>query len=248
MNGYVVLGLVMLLIGSLVGYFYVTGGAATKVIIMFGGSGAVITLSFVIAWFKKMYSVWYPFRVKIYGDRYDSFAVKEDTRGKVIKDKKRGMRFIETVNGKRYKMPEEKYIVKGQDMYIDLFDTQDQQFPINIDRHNMEDVRKFIIPESQRAYFATVTIPTVTEATKKPKDNLMQIAAMVSMAAVVTVFVAGMILGPGYLQKSWDFWNKAADDMMTQQQKALDAFKNTPIVVRCEPGEAVIERPEPPPG
>jgi len=247
MNGYVVLSLVLMLIGALVGYFFIVGTTAIKAVVMFGATGAVISACFFIVTMKKMYKTFYPLNVRVYGDRYDAFSIKDSTRGKVIKDKK-GLEYIETVGGKRYKMPPRKWIVKGDDKFVDLFDTDDQQFPIKINRDNIEAVYKEVIPENQRVFFAERVVPTVTEATKPPKSDLLYLAQLVVPMGLCVMLIVGMILAPDYWAKSWEFWGQKVSAIQAQQEEFLKTISQAPILVSCENGQATIEKPKPPPG
>ena len=247
MNTYMILGLVVVLVALVVGYFALTGGIAVQAMIMFGGAGAVIMACSFLVIQKKIYPSIFKVVVRVYAERYGGMTVIEQTRAKIVKDKK-GYEYLETVGGKRYKMVNRKYVMKGNDPYVDIFDTKIQQFPVSVDMKNLEEVHKEIISENQRAWFADQVIPNIKEITKPPKTNdLIQIAAAVSLMAVVIIFVMSMAMGPDFLQKTDEIWQKRFADLDANNKMMYDAFSQSPIKVICEGGTGSVEKPTPPP-
>jgi hypothetical protein len=282
LNGYVVLSLVLSLIGLIVAFVAIQSQAAL-VISMFVGTGAVIAGVMAVVIYKKVYPAIYPIRLRAYGERYDSFTVTDSTRVKIVRGKD-GKEYLESVSGKRFKMPDRKYIVKALgDMYVDVFDSSKQQFPITISykddgeerphiinnedelieflresypvqmsRKNIEGIRKEIIPENQRAWFADQVIPSVTEATRPPREKWMQIMEIGLIGAAIMIVIIGVVFAPDYWMKSWQFWKQRTAEveaqMVEEHNAFMDAVSQSPIVCQCPTGKADIIRPEPPPG
>ena len=281
MNTYMVLGLVVGLVALVVGYFALTGGVAVQAIIMFGAAGATITICCILVIQKKIYPSIFKVVVRVYAERYGGMTIIEQTRGKIVKDKK-GYEYLETPSGKRYKMVDRKYIMKGNDPYVDIFDTKIQQFPITLnyesvngtetlkfknkdevdtffsqvgsncpvtfDTDNLEEVHKQIISENQRAWFADQVIPNIKEITKPPMNDKIQIAAIISLMSVVIVFVMGMALGPDFLAKTNEFWQKQYSALDARNAEMYKAFSQSPITIQCNGGTGTVVKPTPPPG
>jgi len=277
MNAYIVLILILALVGAVLGYYAFTSTLAMAAI-MFSGSGAIVALCVVAAWQIKIASVMYPIKVRGYGERYDSLAVTSDTRARVVKDKK-GYEWLELINGKRFKMPNRKYMMKGKDIFVDLFDTKEQQFPITLvfkendekeskqinnerelfefvrkrpivlDRKNIEDVYKKIIPEEQRVFFADKVIPTITEATKPPTNQWMQIIPIISVVTLCAILIVGMLFVPEYWMKSEEYGRKFMSALAEKEEALKEFVATSPIVCNCPGyGKGEVEKPEPPPG
>ena len=238
MNIYIILIFVLALVGTVLGYFAFTNTLAMAAI-MFSGSGAIVVLCVVAAWHIK---------VRGYGERYDSLAVTTDTRGRVVKDKK-GYEWLELMNGKRFKMPGREFMIKGKDVYVDIFDTKEQQFAITIDKSNLEEVHKKIIPEEQRVFFADKVIPSIKEATKPPVNQWAQLIPIISVVTLCAILIVGMLFVPEYWMKSEEYGRKFMA-ALGEKETQLKAFVATsPIVCNCPgygPGE--IDKPAPPPG
>jgi len=187
----------------------------------------------------------YPVKVRGYGERYDSLAVTSDTRGRVVKDKK-GYEYIELINGKRFKMPNRKYLMKGKEIYLDLFDSKNQQFPITIDRKNIEDVRKEIIPENQRAWFADQVIPSIKEVMKPPTNPWMQLIPIISVVTLCGILIVGMLFIPEYWMKSEQYSRKFMSALNVKEQQLQEYVATSPLVCQCG-SSGTTEKPEPPP-
>lgn len=247
MNAYIVLMLILAVVGLVLGYFAMTNALALAGI-MFAGSGAIVVLCVVTAWNIKIASSMYPIKVRCYGERYDSFTVTTNTRGRVVKDKK-GYEWIELINGRRLKMPDRKYMMKGNDVYVDLFDTKEQQFPITINRDNIKDVYKKIIPEEQRVFFADKVIPTITEATRPPTNPWIQLIPVISVVTLCAILIVGMLFVPEYWMKSEEYGRKFMNALHLKEEALMDFVSTSPIVCNCPGyGAGDIEKPEPPPG
>lgn len=247
MNGYVVLALVIFMLMAVTGYVALTSPMeGIWVIIMFSGLGVGISFAgFLVV--NKIYKSVYKVVVRIYAERYDAFTIVEQCRCKVIKDKK-GYEYLESVGGKRYKMPNRKYIMKGNDPYIDIFDTKIQQFPVTVDKSNMEEVHKEIISENQRAWFADQCIPSVGESTKPPVSNIIQIATAMSIIGVVILFTVVVLMGPDFVAKMDSYWRSKYAELDAQQQTFYDKISTVPLQITCVEGKAEVVRPTPPPG
>lgn len=244
MNAYIIMILIIALIASLLGYVAFTNEMA-MIMIMFAGSGGVVVLCFVVAWQMKISNLMYPIKVRGYGERYDSFAVTSDTRGRVVKDKK-GYEWIELINGKRLKMPKRKYMMKGDSIYVDLFDTKEQQFPITIDKTNMKELYKKIIPEDQRVFFADKVIPSIKEATNPPTNQWMQIIPIISVVTLCAILIVGMLFVPEYWEKSQQYGQRFMSALGEKEKQLQDYVATSPLVCQCgDSGEIV--KPEPPP-
>lgn len=245
MNAYIILFLVIALLVSTLVYFAFSSELA-MVAIMFAGSGGVVVLCFVVAWEVKLKKTMYPVRVRGYGERYDSLAVTDDTRAKVIKDKK-GYEWLETISGKRFKMPGRKYIMKGNDMHVDLFDTKEQQFPITIDKVNLTDVHKKIIPEDQRVFFADKVIPSIEEATKPPVNQWAQLIPIISVVTLCALMIVAMLFVPEYWAKSDEYSKKFMAALNQKETQLQEYVATSPLVCHCNyDGESA--KPEAPPG
>ncbi len=277
MNGYMVFGMVMMLLMAVVGYVVLTSPIPElMIIIMFSGFGVGISFAgFMVV--NKVYKSIYKVVVRVYAERYDAFTIVEQTRCKVVKNKK-GYEYLESVGGKRYKMPNRKYIMKGNDPYIDIFDTKIQQFPVTIKyksgdknetielkneadmlafikerpiilkRNNIEDVHKEIISENQRAWFADQCIPSVGESTKPPVSNIIQIATAMSIIGVVILFTVVVLMGPDFVAKMDSYWRSKYAELDTQQQAFYDKISTVPLQITCVEGKTDVVRPTPPPG
>ncbi len=230
-NGYVILGLLLTLIGATTVFVFFVSTAIVKLIILYMGGGAVIMFAVFVAWNAKLYAQFYPLRVKAFGERYDAFTVTDDTRGKIVKDKKTGYEFIELPNGKRFKMPDRKYIMKGKDSHVNLFDTREQQFPVTLNRENLEEVHQEIIPEDQRVWFSDQVIPSIKEATRPPMSDWVQVAMIVSIIGVTILMAIGFTLGPDYLVKMNEFWGAQADKAEAKYNRFVEAIEQAPIIV-----------------
>jgi len=245
MNSYIILTLVLALVGLVAGYFAFTNQFA-MIIVMFMGSGALMTAVFMIVFFKKIYPMLFPVRLRNYGERYDSYTVTDDTRGKIVKGKD-GYEYIEMPNGRRIKMPGRQFLMKGKDAYLDLFDTKFQQFPIQINKDSLIDVKREIIPENQRVWFVDQALPMINEATKPPIDKIAQLVPIVSVFSLVVILMVSMIFVPDYWAKSWEFWKERIGEAEQQNRELLTALRKAPIVCEC-PGGSGDVKPIPPPG
>lgn len=245
MNAYIVLVLILAVVGLLLGYFAFTSQLAMAAI-MFSGSGAIVVLCVVAAWQIKIAAIMYPIRLRGYGERYDSLAVTSDTRARVVKDKK-GYEWLELINGKRFKMPARKYMMKGKDVYVDVFDTKEQQFPITIDKSNLKEVHKKIIPEEQRVFFADKVIPTITEATKPPTNQWMQIIPIISVVTLCAILIVGMLFVPEYWMKSQEYGQRFMSALAMKEQQLQEYVATGPLICQCGDGGKAV-KPEPPPG
>jgi len=247
MNFYVVVMLLMVVICSVVGYFALTSTVAMAAI-MFGGIGAALSISIIAAWNIKLADSMYPVMVRAYGERYDSLAVTDNTRARVVKDKK-GYEWLETIRGKRFKMPGREYMVKGNCVFVDLFDTKEQQFPITIKMDNMAEIHKKIIPEEQRTFFADKVIPSIKEATKPPIDKWMQLVPIISVVTLCFILITGMLFVPEYWIKSEQYSQKFFSALEDKENQLKLFVSESPIVCNCPgSGKGEIEKPEPPPG
>jgi len=277
MNAYIILIILLALVLTVLGYFALTNTLA-MIAIMFSGSGAIVVMCFVAAWQIKLSKMMYPIRVRTYGERYDSFQVTNDTRGRVTKDKK-GYEWLELINGKRLKMPNRKYLMKGDDLHVDLFDTKEQQFPITfvfkegdekvskrinnekelfdfvrerpvvLERENIGEVYKKIIPEEQRVFFADKVIPSIKEATKPPVNQWAQLIPIISVVTLCCILIVGMLFVPEYWTKSEQYGAKFMSALAEKEEALKEFVATSPIVCNCPGyGKGEVEPPEPPPG
>jgi hypothetical protein len=160
----------------------------------------IMTAFYFIA-FKVMFPALYPIKVKVYGQRYNSFVVYKDTRARITKDKK-GFEFLTLVDGKKIKMPERKTFVKGtgKEAHADVLERDSQYFAISLSYPLPDVVEKHVIPENQRVWFAKRLIPEIKEATRPPRDKWMQMATMIIPLAIVLMLAIFMILYPPYFE------------------------------------------------
>lgn len=188
MNAYMYLVLAVLSSALLI-YSFVP-----EVILLVGGLAVGIFFAVYILTMQLIYPRMYPYRIRCYASRYDSLAVTVDSRAKISTDKK-GLKYFELPGGRRLKYQDKKYMMKGKsgDIYIDIYDTVEQQFPINIDLSNMEEIRKNIISENQRVWYTKRVTPTIKEITKAPTSAILQIA-MIAVPIVIVLMIAVVLL------------------------------------------------------
>jgi len=245
-NAYAILGIIIFTLFGVSAWLFVTGNAVIKAVLMFGMTGAVISGMFIIIIIKKLYPSLYPVIVRVYVERYDGLTVIEQTRAKVVKDKK-GYEYLMTPSGKKYKMPDRKYVIKGKSPYVDIFDTKIQQFPVSFDKNSIKEMKKEVISENQRAWFADQVIPNIKEITKPPLENKIQMIAAISLISVVIIFVMGMAMGPDFMTKMNDFWQKRFAELEKQNEAFYEKLSESPIQVTCVNGQAEVTKPKPPP-
>lgn len=242
MNSYVLLALVMVVIIGVLGWLFINGSPAMQAIIMFGGMGGGIVFAVMFAWEKRLYSALFPLKITAYGERYDAFTVTDSTRGKIVKDKKTGYEFIVTPGGKKWKMPDRRYIVKGNDNFLDIFDTKDQQFAININKENIEKVHKSIVPEDQRVWLADQAIPSITEATKPPLSSWAKVAEIAVLGMIAFIIVFPFLFGPDYVMKM----NAVIQEHFAKEtawfQEMVGQLQEGSLTVNCR----YVEPPTPP--
>lgn len=203
---------------------------------VFIGLGTLIGIMGIFLVNSIFYPKIFPVRVRTYGDRYDAFAIDHDTRARLVKDKK-GHEYLQTAGGKKFRMPDRKYLTKGKNaIYTDLYDNKNQQLPIIVDRSNMEDVRKMIIPEDQRVWFARTVIPEIKEITNPPKDRMHQIMVMGSIMGVIILLTITMLFYPTYVANMENIMKQKESKLAAEYEDLRAMYEKGVIDVNCNFG------------
>jgi len=238
MNAYIVLMIILLLVGILLGYFFLTVGLVTQVIIMYTGAGAIFTLCIVVAFQKKIYSTLYPAMIRIWEERYDQLIISKITRGRKI-----GKDTFETVGGTKFPAPDRKYIVYGKDNYIDMIKKGEDYFPMAYDKDTSE-LRP--ISQNNRRWLAV----QIQADNKASEPKLSKLTAIMQVAVPLTlslVLLMAFLFAPEYLIKSEQYWKKFLSGISEKEEQLKEFVATSPIVCQCgDSGKTV--KPEPPPG
>ena len=237
MNINIVLAIVVGLIVVLVGYFALVSPPTIQAAIMFGGVGSAISVCFVMI-MKRLYKSMYGASVRIWEERHDQLIIT-----KVIRAKRSNQDTLELSDGTKIKSPDRKFIVYGNDNYIDVIKKGDDYFPMKYDKST--DQLKGTSVNNRR--WLAVQIQADNKASEPKVNNMIQIAAMVSLMSVVIIFVMGMALGPDFLTKVNDFWQKQYAELDKRNIEFYNKISESPIQITCTNGMATIEKPTPPP-
>lgn len=234
MIGYILLAVMVSLL-TVLAYFLLPLSVFT-----IGGLGAAISIMgfIVIKIFNKKI---YPLKVRVWEERYGDLIISKEIRAKRVKNE-----VYQTAGGKKFPAPDRKYIVYGNDNYLDVVKKGEEFFPMIYDRNT----EKLIpVPESHRRWLANQIVKDI----KASEPKLSMVGELIKVGVPILlcfILFMSLLFVPDFLVKSQQIYDKFIGTLESREQQLTEYAKQG--VIRCEcncPTTAPAQtNPQPPPG